>query len=547
MKFAERYGDIEGVDEFEMLRRVLLAAKTSNKLDISSKGSPLYTLRPTSDFEQNGLLEFVVMTDTNEDGVFFTGSTITAEPHHVKVLAGQSTATPLYRDVEGAWISAAAPIRDSDGNVVGLVQADRYIAFYQAQIVESIYKLLFVAIISLAVGIVIAILYSMWFTRSINKLVVATQQLANGDLTVCLDINSGDEIEELSYHFNKMVKKLNRSMRDQKNKAQMLKQKNSEIASLNKSLENKVAKRTNSLQAANSELEATLRELQDSQAKLLQSEKMASLGQIAAGVAHEINNPIGFVGSNVTTQKDYIRDIKAAHVTVLDMLALVEKDDSQDIKSLIKTFKEQYIASDIDFLLEDSVVLLNETTEGIERVADIVTNLKTFSRIDDTGVAQINVNDCIDNTLKIVNNELKYSCTIHKEFGDLPDIMANAGELNQVLLNILINAGQAIEEQGIIEINTAELEDYITITIKDNGKGIPQDKLNKIFDPFFTTKPVGEGTGLGLAISYDIVKKHNGDIEVSSQLNQGTCFTIRLPKSQGLQTSTEQNPAVAAA
>lgn len=277
-----------------------------------------------------------------------------------------------------------------------------------------------------------------------------------------------------------------------------------------------VRRMTTALEQAHAELQAT-------QGQILQSEKMASIGQLAAGVAHEINNPIGFVRSNLTCLGRYVERL-AAHIEKQQQ-ALVELAGEAGKKRGAQLHKE----GKLDFLLEDVQALREESIEGIDRVSKIVQNLKSFSRVDQAEFSSVNINDCLENTLSIVWNELKYSTTIEKELGTLPLVACFPQQLNQVFLNLLVNAGHAIGEKGVIKLRTWQEQKVVCIAISDTGCGIPKENLPRLFEPFFTTKDVGKGTGLGLSISYDIVKKHGGEIFVESLLGEGTTFTIQLP------------------
>ena len=267
------------------------------------------------------------------------------------------------------------------------------------------------------------------------------------------------------------------------------------------------------------------RKLEDAQNKLLQSEKMASLGQLAAGVAHELNNPIGFVHSNVSTLEGYLGSIfeiiRAYDEKVTAALA------PADVADLLALKKEK----DFDFLQEDIFPLLSESKDGLFRVQAIVQNLKDFSRVGETGWGWADLHACIDSTLNIIANELKYKCTVVKHYDPtLPQLHCIASQLNQVFMNLLVNAGHAIEEKGEITITTRHSPDgTVHISIADTGVGIPDENLEHLFEPFFTTKPIGKGTGLGLSITYGIVGKHRGTIDVASVVGKGTTFTVNLP------------------
>lgn len=276
-----------------------------------------------------------------------------------------------------------------------------------------------------------------------------------------------------------------------------------------------------SVQLATS-LEFLNAELKSTQSQMLQREKMASIGQLAAGVAHEINNPIGFVSSNLRSLDKYIKKLIGYLETLETHLKEQLPEGWQEIKAERKKLK-------IAFLIEDCTDLIEESLDGSERVRKIVQNLKTFSRVDQAEEQLADLNECLESTIAIVWNEIKYKATLEKELADLPDLHCNPQELNQVFTNILVNAAQAIEKNGLIKIRSWLDGDVVKISFQDNGSGIAVENQEKIFEPFFTTKPVGEGTGLGMSISYEIVKKHGGDIQLESEMGQGTIFTLSFP------------------
>ncbi len=290
-----------------------------------------------------------------------------------------------------------------------------------------------------------------------------------------------------------------------------------ELQLANEFLEQRVKERTQ-------ELSKLLEELNAAQGQLLQSEKMASIGQLAAGVAHEINNPIGYVYSNLGTLEKYLQDF----VAVIDAYEAVEAGSAADAFGEVRALKKEI---DFDFLKEDVIALMGESREGITRVKKIVQDLKDFSHVeggDDWQLADIRKG--MKSTLNIVWNELKYKAVINQDMGDIPDVECLPSQLNQVFMNLLVNAGHAIEERGEISIRMGrEGEDRVWVEVDDTGKGIPAENLERIFDPFFTTKPIGQGTGLGLSLSYGIIQKHHGAIEVRSEVGKGTVFRILLP------------------
>ncbi|HYD58868.1 MAG TPA: ATP-binding protein [Noviherbaspirillum sp.] len=300
-----------------------------------------------------------------------------------------------------------------------------------------------------------------------------------------------------------------------------------ELRRYREELERLVELRTAELRRANEELRETNAKLEQAHNQLLQTEKMASIGVLAAGVAHEINNPVGFVSSNLSTLKSYIQDL----LKVIDIYGQHHEVFEQAPERL-KAIEAVKTDIDLDYLMEDIDALLNESADGLRRVKAIVQSLKDFSHAGRGEWQWANVHAGIDSTLNVVNNEIKYKATVVKEYGVLPDIECLPLELNQVFMNMLVNAAHAIDRAGEIRIRTGVEQDKVWVEFIDNGCGISSADLTRIFDPFFTTKPVGKGTGLGLSLSYGIIQKHHGRIEVDSVPGKGTCFRIWLPVSQ---------------
>ena len=285
--------------------------------------------------------------------------------------------------------------------------------------------------------------------------------------------------------------------------------------------------KTRSLYDSVVKLQATVDELEQTHDKLVQSEKMASIGQLAAGVAHEINNPIGFSLSNLQMLEEYLQSI-------LKLDALVVENLSSDCDSILsKQYQQLREEQDIEFVVSDLKALLTDTVKGLNRVSNIVGNLMKVSHAGDLEQELGDINEIITESLKVVWAELKYKMKVKTSFAPLPKIYCHASEIHQVLMNLFLNASYACEEQGLLILKTytkqLKGQHWIVIEIQDNGKGMSRDVSKKIFDPFFTTKPVGVGTGLGLSVSFGIIEKHKGSIEVTSVEGEGTTFTISLP------------------
>ena len=290
-------------------------------------------------------------------------------------------------------------------------------------------------------------------------------------------------------------------------------------------LEHLVDQRTTQFKQASEALQREIDERKQLESQLVQSEKLASLGQLAAGVAHEINNPIGFISSNLGTLEGYFKQLQE----MLD--AYREAEEAIGSSELLERLRDLRDRVELEFLRDDIPLLIKESKEGISRVGQIVKDLKDFSRVDSNQEWQwANLQQGIESTLNIVANELKYKADVVKDYQDLPDIECLPSQINQVIMNLIVNASQAIgPDRGTLTLRTGLENETVWIEVADTGAGIPPGSLQKIFDPFFTTKPVGQGTGLGLSLSYGIVKKHRGEISVVSEVGVGSTFRVELP------------------
>ncbi|MEL6554995.1 MAG: ATP-binding protein [Cyanobacteria bacterium J06621_11] len=341
---------------------------------------------------------------------------------------------------------------------------------------------------------------------------VALKVVAESDFTLQIPVHTQDEIGLLSKSVNQLILWVG--------------QYTDELELSAKTLETRVKQRTQ-------ELSETLGELQDTQAQLIQTEKMSSLGQMVAGIAHEINNPISFVRGNIKPLETYFRD-------VVDLLLLYEQtypNPSEEIED-----KREDI--EIDFLLEDVDKIFGSMNMGTRRVQEIVVSLRNFSRLDESTIKDVDLREGIESTLLILNHRIKQGVEIIKNYADLPLVNCSPAQLNQVFTNIIANALDAMFDADVslkqLTITTrTHTDDQVQVSIKDSGPGMPDEVKDKIFDPFFTTKPVGKGTGLGLGICFKIIQQHQGSVVVNSELDQGTEFLITLPRAPQFVLSDE--------
>ncbi len=349
-----------------------------------------------------------------------------------------------------------------------------------------------------------------------------------------------EEIDLLMKNFRKMGKELREFYTELDGKVKQrtlaLTEMYGDLNASNQELQREVSERKlaeERLEKSRLELETAYHNLKNANLQMAHQEKMASIGQLAAGVAHEINNPLGFVISNVATMQDYIQKL-VRYVTAQDGTFQALKDAQCCEKAgmlciqLEERIREMKKEMRIDFITEDIGELITDTQGGMERIKRIVTELKTFSS-ETTDIELTDIHIGLEGVIKIIANELRYKVNLVRDYGEIPQIMCNQGNLNQVFMNLLLNAAQAIEEQGEIRIQTRLVGCEVVIRITDTGRGIPEEVQKRVFDPFFTTKAVGSGTGLGLSVSYEIVKSHNGSLEIESSSPAGTTFILKIP------------------
>lgn len=378
-------------------------------------------------------------------------------------------------------------LRDALHEVVRINTEDPYAAAKRAEeaFQRARHATITLLLLTLALAVLLVLVFVKLITTPVKLLSNAAVKVAEGDLDIRIDRVSGDEIGRLAHSFNRMTS----SLRDARAKT---------------------IQQEEALRRQNLDLEMTLKQLQETQQQLVMREKMASLGQLVAGVAHEINNPVGAVNSAADNTRRAITLLRERAARLPEAQTLL--NDPQIHKAL--------------GALDENTAI---TTMASERISRIVRSLKSFARLDESDFQKAHVHECLDTTLTLLHHELKNRIEVVRNYGDLPEILCFPNELNQVFMNLFVNAVQAIRDKGQIVVSTSRDRDSIYIKITDSGSGIQPQHLPRIFDPGFTTKGVGVGTGLGLSISYNIIKKHDGEITVDSQVGRGTTFTIRLP------------------
>lgn len=297
-------------------------------------------------------------------------------------------------------------------------------------------------------------------------------------------------------------------------------------------LSDQITEMAKQIQQRERALIASNQTLKNNQDSLVHAEKMAGLGQVTAGVAHEINNPTGFVMNNLSMLEEYHGYLKGIISHMRTLLSRLE-DQPEELSpaqvGALQALNQQISKDDLDFVINDLDCITSESIAGAERVRDITQALKGYAYSGEHS-ANVDLNDSLDATLKMLWNELKYHCKVEKDYGELPLVECMGGQINQVFMNLMVNAGHAMEgKQGLLTLRTRQRGDVVEVTIQDNGSGIKAEHLKRIFEPFFTTKAIGQGTGLGMSICYDIIKKHGGNIRVDSTEGEGTCFTVSLP------------------
>ena len=353
--------------------------------------------------------------------------------------------------------------------------------------------ILYLTILLVSTALLAIMVVSNRLVRPIVYLVAAMKRVKTGRVEEIPPVDSTYEIEYLVRSFNDMTRN---------------------VSAAKKTLELKLE-----------ELRKANQEIKNTQTTLVQSAKMISLGQIVAGVAHELNNPIAFIYSNMHHLSDYIVKIKKLVLNYREMKEKLPKEEQEKAEKIERDL-------DVDFILKDIEDLTQSCVEGANRTKEIVLGLRSFSRMDESSFRFVDIHEGLRSTVKLLTSEFKDRITLHEEYTELPQVECNISQMNQVFLNLLSNASHAISGRGDIWVRTRLEDQNAVIEIEDSGHGMDPVTLEKVFDPFFTTKKVGEGTGLGLSITYGLVQKHHGTIEVTSEPSRGTCFIIRLPLSQ---------------
>ncbi|NQY74204.1 MAG: HAMP domain-containing protein [Candidatus Margulisbacteria bacterium] len=593
--------------EFYHVKSLLTEVKKSNQLD-SQYGSPIYTMRKSLDYGETGYLEFVVMTDPDENGHFYLGSQYKIKPHQMTAFNGTSSISKIYKDEEGQWISAASPIYDNNKKIIGILQTDRNISHFSRLSLKQAFTIFWGALVSVILGSIMATFFSKRIVKPIKSLVLGMTKIGKKDFSTNLDFHREDEIGQLGDAFNiasAQLEKLTFEMQELvKEKTQNLKEINSKIETMKNYYENLIQSLQDAVISVNSTEQISqinaagttlsgydeqeligksvstilsvpfhslssspeehcilsksgkkipvlitlskigniqdaslgayvitaknIEKLKALEVKLHQAAKLESIGTLSAGVAHEINTPIQYVGDNLSFFSE-------SYSSLLKLLKQYKKQnlDNEWIKKIKKEIQYNY-------LIKELPLAINGALEGIQRVRKIVHSMKDFSHLEMKETKELSdINKAIESTINISKNEWKYHSDIKVHFNsNIPEIYCFIGDIKQVVLNIIINASHAVEDainkkiitKGIIQIKTDLKDGMVSIDISDNGIGIPQSIKEKIFDPFFTTKPVGKGTGQGLSLAYRaIVTKHKGTLSVESKPNLGTTFTIHIP------------------
>jgi signal transduction histidine kinase len=409
--------------------------------------------------------------------------------------------------------SGLAPIEDTSfGWIVG-VGIDSLDIFRPIRAMTGWLLVVTVALALLAIAFTYVIAEGI--TVPLKNLIGTARTIAQGNLTQRVQTHSRDEVGILGATFNDM--------------AESLASREEELRELNKNLEQMVLQRTGELENSHEALRRAYIELQNAHEQLVQTEKMASLGQLVAGIAHEIKNPLNFIYGNTGFLSEYVEKLQSLLEAVEALPSLSGQDRARiaDLKAAMR----------YSFIKDDLRILIGNFAEGAERINNIVSDLRTFSRIDTDIISEIDLHASLEMSLSLLRNQYRDRITVHREYGNIPKIQGFSGKVSQVFMNLLANAFHAISARGDVWIRTRSNGESVEVEIQDNGSGIAPEHMKRIFEPFFTTKPVGQGTGLGLSISYGIIEQHHGKILVTSTPPKGSVFTVRLPVVQQSQAA----------
>ena len=451
----------------------------------------------TGRLSENRLINYVVVYDLQDkDKVLYTNiKNLTGR--HVSVKDVQLEYKRLY-----PYDTALRFEKTTVGQKINVIVAyslDSDISFYLKSITA---KNPTIAMIFLLIGSFCSLLMIKLITVPINSLTKAVKIFSTGNFNHKISMTYYNELNILIRSFNEM---------------------SSIIYKTHASLEEKIRERTAEIEDKNEKLNKAMNELKGTQAMLVHAEKMRSLGELVAGITHEINNPVNFIYGNLTHLSNYSQDLMDIIDKYKEYMELLPPTQRAEMEKLLDEKEYEYLKDDLPDLIKSC-------REGTVRTKNIVMDLKNFSRTEKMVINEIDMNKEINTTLNILYNKYKNRITIHKEFEDVAPIDCYGGQLNQVLMNIIDNAIFAIKGEGDIFIRTKDVGNNLVVEIEDTGTGIAKENIEKVFEPFFTTKGVGEGTGLGMSISYKIVESHGGKIDIDSELGKGTKFTITLPR-----------------
>ena len=468
-------------EEIQQLIENTAGSKTIKKLALYSPGSIVAAsslLSDLNEYHENALVGMVL-----------------SENVPVAEKFPDELAVPLY----------SADVARTEPEVMGVLYIQAESSYFFRTLKPFQFAVITVAAIVTIVLVLITFLFLRIVIRSpLKKLMTAIKEVEEGNYQPDLSIENPWEFKKFTEMFLTMLN--------------CIEEQNKEISGYSDSLEEMVEKRTG--------------ELRDAQKTIIHQEKMASLGQLAAGVAHEINNPTGFVMGNLAILKEYLESINLFYKGTKDLLADLGTlpDDKLAVRAgdLNKVIEDE----DLEMIFEDIDPMVDELKRGTERIKDIVYSLRNFARPDSGKYEEFDINEGIEEAIKITWNKLKYKAEINKSYGEIPHCECNLQQLEQVFINLLTNAADAIEKHGEIKVATYSDNDFIYVKIEDSGSGIEKEKLKKIFDPFYTTKDIGEGSGLGLSISHGIIERHQGELTVESTPGKGSVFTIKLPLSR---------------